>query len=50
MTKRTKTIGYQTGGSSANRIAPQQPYTGDGKTKRNIFDGVKLVFKKVTGQ
>lgn len=48
MTKRTKHLGYQAGqtGSSADRIAPSRPYTGDGKTTRTIFDAVKVVFKK----
>lgn len=45
MTKKTKHLGYQTGKSSGKYMNPQRPYTGNGKTTRNIFDKVKLVFK-----
>jgi hypothetical protein len=47
MTKKTKVVGYQTGGRGSDRwLSPQKPQTGDGKTKRSIFDKVTVVFKK----
>lgn len=45
MTKRTKHLGRQTGGSSDKFLSPSKPYTGDGKTTRRIFDKVTAVFK-----
>lgn len=45
MTKRTKHLGYQTGGSSDRGLSPQRPYTGDGKTKRTIFDKIVVAFQ-----
>jgi hypothetical protein len=42
MTKRTKTLGHQTGRSSDSGLSPQRPYTGDGKTTRQPHDPVKL--------
>lgn len=46
MTKRTKHVGYETGTSSSRWLSPSKPQTGDGKTRRVIFDGLKLVFTK----
>lgn len=46
MSHSTDKYGRQTGKSSDRWLSPQKPYTGDGKTKRKITDGVKLIFKK----
>lgn len=47
MTRRTDKIGYQSGGKGGDRwLSPQNPQTGDGKTRRKLFDGaIRLVFK-----
>jgi hypothetical protein len=38
--------GAHSGGITSSRyFSPQKPYTGDGKTTRNIHDTIKLVFK-----
>lgn len=51
MTKKTKVVGYQTGGSGNDKyLSPRGPYTGDGKTRRTIFDSVKLVFQPGKGK
>lgn len=45
MTKKTKIVGRDSGKSSARWMSPSQPQTGDGKTRRSIFDAVKVVFR-----
>lgn len=51
MTKKTKHVGRETGARSSDKlIAPQNPYTGDGRTKRSIFDGVVNVFRQSNGK
>lgn len=42
MTKKTKHLGRQTGASSDAYIAPQNPYTGDGRTTRQPHDPVRI--------
>jgi hypothetical protein len=51
MTKKTKHLGRESGGGpgSDRWLSPSKPYTGDGKTRRSIFDKVRLVFKKRQG-
>ena len=49
MTKRTKYVGYQESGKGSDKmLSPRRPYTGDGKTRRTIFDRVSVIFKKAT--
>lgn len=43
MSKRTQHFGYQTGKSSSKVLSPQNPQTGDGKTRRHPHDQVRLV-------
>lgn len=50
MTKKTKHLGRQTGGSSDKFMSPSKPYTGDGKVTRTIFDAVKVVFTGKDGK
>jgi len=46
MTKKTKIVGYQTGGSGNDKwLSPRNPQTGDGRTTRSIFDAIKVVFQ-----
>lgn len=44
VTKKTEHVGYEnpTGPGSDKSMAPQRPYTGDGRTTRQIFDKPKL--------
>lgn len=49
MTKRTKHLGRQTGGSSDKYLSPQRPYTGDGKTTRQTHDQVTVTERTADG-
>jgi hypothetical protein len=49
MTRKTKHLGRESGKSSDKWMSPSQPYTGNGRTKRSIFDKVKVVFRKPDG-
>jgi hypothetical protein len=49
VTKKTKHLGRESGRSSDKWMSPSQPYTGNGRTKRSIFDKVKVVFRKPDG-
>lgn len=51
MTKRTKNVGHDSGGKSSSRwLSPGRPYTGDGKTRRSIFDKVGITFRGPDGK
>jgi hypothetical protein len=48
MARKTRFFGRESGNGPGGPqyLAPQTPYTGDGKTKRTIFDKVTVIFKK----
>ncbi len=51
MTRKTKHLGRESGRSSDRYLSPQQPYTGDGYTRRKPHDSVVVKFlKAVTGK
>jgi hypothetical protein len=49
MTEKRGKIGRESGKSSGKYLNPNQPYTGNGRTKRDLFDKVKVVFRKPDG-
>lgn len=49
MTEKTRHLGRQTGGSSDKYIAPQNPYTGDGRTTRQTHDPVTVTERAADG-
>jgi hypothetical protein len=42
MARRTKYLGMRTAKSSDKILSPSKPYTGDGKTRRDPHDPVKV--------
>lgn len=46
MSKKTAKYGHQTGKSSDKWLSPSNPYTGNGRTRRSLLDGIAVVFKK----
>lgn len=51
MTKKTKYVGWDQGAPRSSQwLSPKNPQTGDGRTTRNIFDAIKVVFRKGSGK
>lgn len=50
MTKRKGFVGRQVEQSSDRYLSPSQPYTGDGCTRRKIFDGLEMIFRRPDGK
>jgi hypothetical protein len=48
MAKKTRFLGRESGSGPGGPqwLSPQSPQTGDGKTRRTIFDKVSVLFKK----
>lgn len=50
MSRLTKWFGLRTGKGSDKYLSPSQPYTGNGHTKRDPHDEVRVVTRDETGK